>query len=45
MKKKKGTNQKVWKLCPFKMPCIVNYAFVSQLHIRKSIRRKETDEF
>ena len=33
------------KLCPFKMPCIVNYTFVSQLCICKSITKNKTDEF
>lgn len=39
------TPRSKWKLCPLKMPCIVNYAFVSQLCICKSITKKKTDEF
>lgn len=37
LKRKSRSN---WKLCPLKMPCIVNYAFASQLCICKSITEK-----
>jgi hypothetical protein len=37
LQKKSRSN---WKLCPLKMPCIVNYAFASQLCICKSITEK-----